>query len=144
MNALEFLRSVHRKVSELFEMVERVKSFDDKKRLFREIKRELAAHARIEEGIFFPAIEGNPDVQRQLEDSYKQHTHVRVLLRGIDDLLSENKPCDHALAILKDTVRAANEREETDIFPQVERALNDEALERLARQFYAALAEPAD
>ena len=141
MDALEFLRSIHRKLSSLFEAVENSRSFDEKKRIFRDIKRELAAHARIEEGIFFPAIEDYPNLHEQIGESFKRHTHVRVLLRGIDDLLSEDKPCDHALAILKDTVYSANEQEETEIFPQVERLLDSEALEYLARQLQAATAE---
>jgi len=144
LNALEFLRSIHRNLSRLFEAVEKSISFDEKKQVFREIKRELAAHARIEEGIFFPAIEDYPDLAQQVRESFKRHTHVRVLLRGIDDLLSEDKPCDHALGILKDTVCSANEQEEAEIFPQAERLLDRETLDRLARQFHVATAEPID
>jgi hypothetical protein len=138
MNALDFLKCVHRKVKQLFERADRADRFAEKKKLFGEIKRELDACARIEQGILYPVIETHQEVEKQVLESYKKHLHIKVLLRGIEGLVSENKPCDRELTILKEIVSDGNEQEETKIFPYVRELLDDQTLEELGRQFQVA------
>jgi len=138
MNALDFLLFLNRKVKSLFERADHTEAFEDKKRLFLRIKRELQAHARIEEGILYPAIESHDQLKALVRESYKKHKHVEVLLRGIGGLVSENKPCDPELGILKETVCLGTDEEEKTIFPQVRKVVGDQALERIGRQIEVA------
>ena len=56
MNALELLHEDHAKVKELFEEAEGTENQKEKKRIFEEINSELETHARIEEIVFYPAM----------------------------------------------------------------------------------------
>jgi len=101
MNALDLLQFIHRKVRKLFDRAEYTDRFEEKKRIFFNIKRELLAHARIEEGILYPAIENHEQLKPLVRESYRKHKHVEVLLRGIGGLVSENKPCDPEFGIAR-------------------------------------------
>jgi hemerythrin superfamily protein len=138
MNALDFLHYLHRKLKKLFEHAEDVEGFEEKKRLFLKIKRELLAHARIEEGIVYPMIENNDELKPFVNESYTKHKHVEVLLRGIGELVSERKPCDPELEILKETVCRGNEDEEKQIFPHLREVLGNQGLEQIGEQIAVA------
>ena len=144
MNALDFLQYVHRKVRKLFERADRTETFEEKKRLFFKIKHELLAQARIEEGILYPAIESHDRLKPLVSESYRNHKHVEILLRGIGGLVSENKPCDPELGILKETVCRGNEDEENCIFPRVREILSDQTLEHIGRQIELATCSNQD
>src|SRR6185312_10146409 len=68
MDALELLKQDHEKVSQL---LDRGQEADPKQRkqIFKEIKNELDTHARIEETIFYPALEEH----EELKDNVKHH-----------------------------------------------------------------------
>ena len=138
MDALRFLKHCHRKLSRLFKRSELIETFERKKRIFQKIKKALAAHSRIEQGILYPALENQHELRSLLLESYKKHKHVEVLVRGIDELVSENKPCDSELKILEETVTRSNDEEEKKIFPRVRELLDDRTLTSLARQFETA------
>jgi len=138
-DALDFLKDIHHKLKRLFDRAERTHRFSVKKAIFKQIKRDLAVHARIEEGILFPAIESHEQVKHIVIESYKTHKHVDLLLRGIDGLVSENKPVDPELTILRETVCQANEQEEKTIFPQIRELLDDQNRKDIGRQFEIAI-----
>jgi hemerythrin superfamily protein len=135
MDALLFLKHCHRKLNRLFKRSDHTQTFDRKKRIFKKIKTALAAHSRIEQGILYPALEEKQEIQTLLLEFYKKHKHVEVLVRGIDELVSENKPCDYELKILEEMVSNWNDEEEKKIFPRVRELLDEESLKILGRQF---------
>jgi len=135
MDAVRFLKLCHRKLNRLFKRSDRTDAFDRKKRIFKKLKKALEAHSRIEQGILYPAVENERQLKPLLLESYKQHKHVEVLVRGIDELVSENKPCDYELKILEETVSRWNEEEEEKIFPQLRELLDQHTLQTLGRQF---------
>jgi hemerythrin superfamily protein len=57
------LEEDHRKVKELFEQAEATEDQKEKKAIFKEIKKELDTHARIEENIFYPAMEKHEELK---------------------------------------------------------------------------------
>ena len=57
MNALELLEQDHRKVRDLFEQGQQTEDKKEQKQIFKEIKSELEMHARVEETIFYPAMQ---------------------------------------------------------------------------------------
>jgi hemerythrin superfamily protein len=63
MDALDLLKEDHQKVKELFEAVEETDDEAEKKRIFAEIQSELETHARIEETVFYPAMEKHEEVE---------------------------------------------------------------------------------
>jgi len=86
-----------------------------------------------------PAMESHEQVKHIVIESYKRHKLVDLLLRGIDGLVSENKPVDPELTILRETVCQANEQEEKTIFPQIRELLDDQTRKDIGRQFETAI-----
>src|SRR5688572_12667752 len=56
MDALKLLEQQHREVEELFESLEEAEGKEERQDLFAELADNLAAHATIEEKIFYPAV----------------------------------------------------------------------------------------
>jgi hemerythrin superfamily protein len=138
MDALELLKKDHQKAKDLFEQAEETEQENDKKRIFKQIKKELETHARIEEGIFYPAIENHEQLKELVLKSYKDHRQIKTLLREIDDLASDSKLFEPKPNALKQNVKRRNEEEESKMFPQVCELLDDETLEKIGRQFEVA------
>jgi hemerythrin superfamily protein len=138
MDALELLKKDHRKAKELFEQAEETEQENDKKKIFKQIKKELETHARIEEGILYPSIENHEPLKEMVLNSYKEHREIKTLLREIDDLDSGSKLFEPKLKVLKEHVKRRNEEEERRIFPKVRELLGDETLEKISRQFEVA------
>ena len=138
MDALELLKKDHQKAKELFEQAEETEQENDKKKIFKQIKKELETHARIEEGIFYPAIEHHEQLKDTVLESYSKHKDVKVLLHEITGLVSQNKPFEPKLKILKETVEHRDAEEERKIFSHVRELVDDETLEKLGRQFQVA------
>src|SRR5438552_3040599 len=118
MDALELLKHDHQRLKELFDQAEG-KERAEKKGIFKQIKRELESHTRIEEGIFYPAIEHYEHLKDRVLESYKKHKDVKVLLGEIEALVSQSKPFEFKLKILQEMVEHRDEKEEREIFPQV-------------------------
>jgi hemerythrin superfamily protein len=56
MDALELLKTDHKKVKELFKKAEGNQNEKQQKQLFEQIKTELETHTHIEETVFYPAV----------------------------------------------------------------------------------------
>jgi hemerythrin superfamily protein len=57
MDALELLKEDHQRVKRLLEQGQQTEDKKQQRQIFKEIKTELDTHARIEETIFYPAME---------------------------------------------------------------------------------------
>jgi iron-sulfur cluster repair protein YtfE (RIC family) len=64
MDALELLKEDHLKVKELFEQAQNTEGEKAKRKIFDEIQSELETHTRIEETIFYPAMEKHEEAER--------------------------------------------------------------------------------
>ena len=139
MDALELLKQDHQKVKELFEQTEGAEENKDKQNIFKQIKKELETHARIEEGIFYPAMEKLDELKDMVLESYEEHRQIKTLLREMDDLASGSEKFEPKLRVLKEHVeRHAEEEEEGNMFPQVRELVDEAALEELGQQLEAA------
>lgn len=138
MDPLEILKKDHQKAKKLFEQAEETEQENDRKKIFKQIKQELETHARIEEGILYPAIENHEQLKELVLRSYNDHREIKTLLHEIDDLASDSKLFEPKLKVLKEKVKRRNEEEETKMFPQVRELFDDETLKKIGRQFEVA------
>src|SRR5947207_13483713 len=69
MNALELLEHDHQKVKALFEQGQQIEDKKQQKQIFKEIKSELETHARIEETIFYPALNRAAQLAKALAEA---------------------------------------------------------------------------
>jgi len=139
MDALELLKEDHQKVKELFEEAEGTEDEKEKRKLFDEIQTELETHARIEETVFYPAMEKREELKDMVLESIEEHKQVKTLLREIDNLKSDSEKFDPKLKVLMENVEHhAEEEEEGKMFPKVRQLFSKQDLESLGQELEAA------
>ncbi|MDZ4244123.1 MAG: hemerythrin domain-containing protein [Candidatus Doudnabacteria bacterium] len=139
MDALELLKTDHKKVKQLFEKAEGNKNDKLQKQIFEQIKAELETHAHIEETVFYPAIAKNEDLKDMVLESLEEHKQVKTLLREMESLTSDSEKFEPKLKVLMENVEHhAVEEEEGKMFPKVRKFMNAAALEQLGNELKAA------
>ena len=139
MDALELLKEDHEKVKELFEQAEKTEDEKEKKQLFKEIKKELETHTRIEETIFYPAMQKHEELKHMVLESLEEHKQVKTLLREMKSSGGHSEKFDAKLKVLIDNVsHHAEEEEEGKMFPKVRKIVDRKTLEQLGEEMQAA------
>lgn len=139
MNALELLKEDHQAVKELFEQAEGTEDEKVKRKLFAEIQAELDTHARIEETIFYPAMEKHDGLKDMVLESLEEHKQIKTLLKEIDNLKSGSEKFEPKLKVLMENVEHhAEEEEEGKMFPKIRDIVSEEGLEALGQELEAA------
>ena len=139
MDALELLKEDHRKVKDLFEEAEGTEDEKEKRELFDEIQTELETHARIEETVFYPAMEKREELKDMVLESIEEHKQVKTLLREMDNLKSDSEKFEPKLKVLMENVEHhAEEEEEGKMFPKVRQIFSQQELESLGQELEAA------
>ncbi len=129
-NALEFLTSQHDEVDDLIGRIESAEG-DDKEALFTMLADNLAAHAKIEEVLFYPAVMAR-QTEALLLESVEEHLVVKRVLADMLDLDVDDPRFDAKLTVLKEAVRHhARDEEEGELFPKVEQAFSADELDAL-------------
>lgn len=134
MNAIELLKQQHRLVEEIFEKIE--KDGANKKSLFAQLGDNLAAHATIEENLFYPAAFAD-QTEDMLREAVEEHLSVKriitdMLAVGVDDETFEAK-----VKVLKEQIEHHVEEEEEELFPKVQKVLAKEDLASLGADMKA-------
>src|SRR5688500_20280383 len=112
MDALELLKEDHQKVKELFEEAEGTEDQKEKTKIFAEIQSELETHARIEESVFYPAMEKREELKDLVLESIEEHRQIKTLLKEIDNLKSDSEKIEPKLSVLMENVEHHAEEEE--------------------------------
>ena len=131
MNAIDLLKSQHRKVADLFAKIEKAKSSKQKEELFVEIADSLAIHASIEEHHFYPAVKAKT-TENILLESVEEHLGIKRVLSDLLEVEVNDETFDAKLKVLKDLVEHHVEEEEKDLFPKVAKAVDKADLEEIA------------
>jgi hemerythrin superfamily protein len=138
MDALELLKQDHQEVKELFKEAEGAEG-KQKIEVFAKIKKALETHTRIEEGIFYPAMEKREELKDMVLESLEEHKQVKTLLKEMDALVSDSEKFEPKLKVLQENVEHhAEEEEEGKMFPKVRQLFDKAALERLGQELESA------
>jgi hemerythrin superfamily protein len=139
MDALELLKEDHQKVKELFEEAEGTEDQKEKENIFDDIKTELETHARIEETVFYPAMQKHEELKELVLESIEEHKQIKTLLREIDNLKSDSEKFEPKLSVLMENVEHhAEEEEEGKMFPKIREIVSQQDLEQLGSELEAA------
>jgi hemerythrin superfamily protein len=137
MDATELLMKDHENVQGLFAQFERAREDAQKKAmLFEKIKDELQIHTRVEEEIFYPAVEELPierakdDIERSIQD----HEEVDALLNDLQSLSPDDADFDEKMTELMDAVRSHIQLEHEEVFKVARAGLGEEKLQELGRE----------
>src|SRR4030095_8335446 len=139
MDALELLKQDHQKVKELFKRGQQTDDKKQQKQIFKEIKSELETHARIEETIFYPAMEEHEELKDMVLESLEEHKQMKTVLREMARLSTSSERFKPKFKVLKDNVEHhAVEEEEGKMFPNIRKLINRNKLEELGQELEAA------
>jgi|ERR1043166_880910 hemerythrin-like domain-containing protein len=136
MNAFELLRADHKKVAELFDLLETA-SGKRKLDVFNRIKSELEVHTHIEETIFYPALEKPEETHDLTLEAYEEHSVVKTLLAELSEAKSATDEWQAQTKVLRENVEHHVDEEENELFDKADDALSDEEIELLGERMAA-------
>ncbi len=123
-DAIELLTAQHKEVDELLEKIE--KGEGNRRDLFMQVANNLAAHATIEEKIFYPAVMAK-DTNELLQESVEEHLAIKRLLADLIMMKLDKAQFDAKLSVLKEQVsHHAHKEEEAKLFPKVQKMFSAE------------------
>lgn len=142
MDAIELLKQQHREVDELFEKFEKLGEGSGAKRmdLFARIADNLAAHATIEEKIFYPNVYVGPTADK-LHEAVEEHLAVKRVIADLLDLEPADARFKAKMKVLKELVQHHVEEEEKDLFKSVKKLMTKEELTVLGEQMETMFSE---
>jgi hemerythrin superfamily protein len=139
MDALELLKQDHQKVKELFKQGQQTEDKKQQKQIFKEIKSELETHARIEEMIFYPAMEEHDELKDMVLESLEEHRQMKTVLRELGKLAASSERFKPKFKVLMDDVKHhAEEEEEGKMFPKIRNLVKGDELRQLGEELEAA------
>ena len=119
---IDVLTMQHAEVDMLIMAIE--KGSGDKRALFTELADKLAAHAAVEEQLFYPAVMAK-QTEDQLREAVEEHLSVKRLLADLIVLSPSDDAFDAKLEVLKEQVQHhAHKEEEGKLFPKVKKLFN--------------------
>ena len=131
-NAVDLLKTDHRKVEDLFATVKENEDGNNAA-TFNKIKSELDVHTHIEETIFYPHLleKGDKELKKIVREGLEEHAQVKDLLVEIAGLSGDSPTFKAKLKVLMENVEHHVEEEEDEMFPMVEDQIPEETLRRL-------------
>jgi hemerythrin superfamily protein len=140
LDALDLLRAQHRAVDRLFRDIQLAKG-TRKADSFRELADMLAAHATIEEWIFYPGVRSS-ETEDLLAESTEEHLAMKRTLADMLDEDVDGEVFDAKLSVLQEQVHHhAMQEEEAKLFPKVRAATDDDYRAALAGEMIALMVE---
>ncbi|MBV8757001.1 MAG: hemerythrin domain-containing protein [Deltaproteobacteria bacterium] len=121
-DVLELLTAQHKEVDELIAKLEH--GSGPRRGLLVQLADRLAAHATVEEKLFYPAIMAKK-TEDQLHEAVEEHLSIKRLLADMIEMRLDDDSFDAKLAVLKEQVRHhAHQEEEGELFPEVKDMLS--------------------
>ena len=135
MTATEILKQGHREAIGLFERLEGTGEASgaggSKDELFNQLKGALKLHTKLEEQIFYPALENFDETRDLIKESYREHQKVEQLLAEINPAAGDFAD---KLSELRGNIEHHVEEEEGEMFPKAERLLGGARLQEMGRR----------
>ena len=123
-DVLELLASQHREVDELITKLEH--GSGPRRGLVMQLADKLAAHATVEEKLFYPAVMAR-ETEDQLHEAVEEHLAIKRLLADMVSMRLDDDSFDAKLSVLKEQVsHHAHEEEEKNLFPRVKSLLTSD------------------
>lgn len=133
MNALELLKQQHEEVKSLFAQFEHTDDDDEKDTIVQELSDALAAHAAIEEKLFYPKAYTEA-TKELLTEAVEEHLAAKRIIADLLDLTAEDEAFEAKVKVLKEQIEHHVSEEEGTLFPKVKKALDARTLEELGER----------
>lgn len=131
MDAFQLLRNDHQKAMQVFHKLTDAKEGSRRDRLFRELRRELEAHAELEEQVFYPALRSAKETAGLVKESLHEHDTVKRMLKDMEAMDHASPQWTASLDTLKQNVEHHVQEEESEMFPKAQQMLSTDTLKDL-------------
>ena len=118
-SAIELLREDHQKVQDLFEEFEGADT-RSQQRIVDQALTELEVHAKLEEGLVYPAIREALDEEDMMDEALEEHHVVELLIKELRKMSPKDDRYHAKFTVLTEMVKHHIEEEESDMLPQAE------------------------
>ena len=130
MKATALLEKQHRRVEAAFKKLEAGKS--DPRPILEQLANELTAHMVIEEKLFYPATRAFDE--DMVFESFEEHAVASFALARLLACDPKDKRFQARVVALKELIEHHVEEEEEDLFPKVDKKMDEQAHEQLGLQ----------
>jgi iron-sulfur cluster repair protein YtfE (RIC family) len=138
LNALDLLTEQHQQVDRLFAQLE---AGQGDGATFLQLADALAAHATIEEKIFYPRVMAE-QTSELLHESVEEHLAIKRVLADMLTMDLESKEFEAKLSVLKEEVsHHAHEEEEAKLFPILRKSMTADELAGIGNDLLAMFEE---
>ena len=143
MNAFTLLKTDHEKVAGILTSIEETteRAVKGREELFARLKEELDLHAKIEEEIFYPALEEAEETREVTLEAYEEHRLVKQLLAELEVEPKDTEEWTAKFTVLKENIEHHVEEEEGEMFKQARQVLSEDEIEALGNRLQAAKKE---
>lgn len=140
MNAFTLLKADHERVAGILTSIEETteRAVKGRDEMFARLKAELDLHAKIEEEIFYPALEKTDEAHEITLEAYEEHRLVKQLLAELEAEPKDTEEWTAKFSVLKENVEHHVEEEEGEMFKKARQALSEEEIEALGEELQAA------
>jgi iron-sulfur cluster repair protein YtfE (RIC family) len=136
MKATQLLEKQHRKVEAIFSKLEGKHPSEE---LLTELANDLVAHMTIEQEIFYPEIsEVDSDL---VMESYEEHSLAELALKRLIHTELDDSAFHARVIALKELIEHHVKEEEEELFPKVEKAMDEKRLTELGATMKARFEE---
>ncbi|MEW6271947.1 MAG: hemerythrin domain-containing protein [Thermodesulfobacteriota bacterium] len=141
MKATELLKRQHRDVKDRFKQLKKVSDARRRRSALDDIAAQLAAHMRIEEQIFYPAVQeiGTKKAGEIVPEAYEEHHVAALVLRELPKVDPKDERFEAKMTVLEELIEHHVEEEEKEMFKLAEK-LGRERLAELGEQLEEAFA----
>ena len=141
MKATELLKKQHREVKTLFRQVKKADARGRRSGM-DEIAAKLEAHMRIEQEIFYPAVQeiGTKKADEIVPEAFEEHHVVELVLGELPGVDPKDERFEAKMTVLEELVEHHVEEEEKEMFKLAEK-LGSERLAELGDEMQSALDE---
>jgi hemerythrin-like domain-containing protein len=138
MDAIMLLTADHNRVRGLFTKFRTAHENDDTAEMIEvaaKILEELDVHTEIEEQIFYPAIRNaDEELGEEVAEGVEEHHVVKVLASEIEAMTPGAEDWTAKVTVVTELVEHHAEEEETEMFPEVKKLFDANALADLGQQ----------
>ncbi|HEY6118836.1 MAG TPA: hemerythrin domain-containing protein [Pyrinomonadaceae bacterium] len=143
MNAFTLLKNDHQTVADILTKIDGTteRGVKTREELFTRLKQELEIHTKIEETIFYPALEEYEETRDITLEAFEEHRIVKQFLSELQSLGKDEEQWTAKFTVLKENIEHHVEEEEGEMFKKARKALTEEQIEDLGTRMEQAKLE---
>ena len=136
MDALKLIKQDHDRFKKLMKDLDDTteRAVKTREELFAKFEREIKAHERMEEEIFYPALMEHPKAKEIVMEGFEEHHAVDVLSAELENVSFDDETWGPKFTVIKENIEHHIEEEEGEMFKKARRLLEKDDLEELGER----------